>query len=179
LRRIIVTREEKETAVSSLQEQLNRATMTLVATTQGLNVAKMQKFRREIKQAGGEYKVAKNTLTRLALKETAFGRLEEVMVGPTGVVFAYGDPVAVTKVLVKFAEDNEKIAVRAGVLDNKLLQEAEIKELAKLPSREVLLAMLLGLLQAPATQLLRTIKEPGTRLVRLLDAVRARSEKSE
>jgi len=174
-----VTREEKAAAIVGLQEQFNKATMTLVATTQGLNVATMQKFRRELKQAGGEYKVAKNTLTRRALKETTFDRLEEALVGPTGLVFAYGDPVAVTKVLVKFAEDNEKVSVKAGVLDSKLLQEAEIKELAKLPSREVLLAMLLGLLQAPATQLLRTMQEPGAQLVRLLDAIRARAEKAE
>lgn len=174
-----MTRDEKVAAVSALQEQFSKATMTLVATTNGLNVATMQKFRRELKDAGGEYKVAKNTLTRLALKETAFDRLEEVMVGPTGLVFAYADPVAVTKVLVKFAEANEKVSVKAGILDSKLLQEAEIQELAKLPSREVLLAMLLGLLQAPATQLLRVMQEPGASLVRLLDAVRARAEKSE
>lgn len=174
-----MTRDEKAAAISALQEQFNKATMTLVATTQGLNVGTMQKFRRELRRAGGEYKVAKNTLTRRALKETAFDRLEEVLSGPTGLVFAYGDPVAVTKVLVKFAEDNEKVSVKAGVLDRKLLQEPEIKELAKLPSREVLLAMLLGLLQAPATQLLRTMQEPGAQLVRLLEALRARAEKSE
>lgn len=171
-----MTREEKTAAVAALQQQFNKATMTLVATTQGLNVATMQKLRREIKQAGGEYKVAKNSLTRRALKETAFDRLEEALVGPTGLVFAYGDPIAVTKVLVRFAQDNEKLAVKAGVLDRKLLQATEIQELAKLPAREVLLAMLLGLMQAPATQLLRTMKEPGARLARLLDAVRVRLE---
>lgn len=174
-----MTRDEKGAAIAALQEQFSKATMTLVATTTGLNVATVQKLRRELKKAGGEYKVAKNTLTRLALKETAFERLEEMMQGPTGLVFAYGDPVAVTKVLVKFAEDNEKVSVKAGVLDRKLLQESEIKELAKLPGREALLGMLLGLLQAPATQLLRTMQEPGARLVRLLDAVRARAEKTE
>ena len=171
-----MTREEKTAAVAALQQQFNKATMTLVATTQGLNVATIQKLRREIKQAGGDYKVAKNSLTRLALKETAFDRLEEALVGPTGLVFAYGDPIAVTKVLVRFAQDNEKLAVKAGVLDRKLLQAVEIEELSKLPAREVLLAMLLGLMQAPATQLLRTVKEPGARLARLLDAVRARLE---
>jgi large subunit ribosomal protein L10 len=174
-----VTRDEKTAAIAALQEQFNKATMTLVASSTGLNVATVQKLRRELKKAGGEYKVAKNTLTRRALKETAFEHLDELMEGPTGLVFAYGDPVAVTKVLVKFAEDNEKLSVKAGVLDRKLLKESEIKELAKLPGREALLGMLLGLLQAPATQLLRTMQEPGARLVRLLDAVRARAEKSE
>jgi large subunit ribosomal protein L10 len=174
-----VTREEKAAAVAALQQQLSKATMTLVATTQGLNVATMQRLRREIKQAGGEYKVAKNTLTRRAVKESAFKLLEESLIGPTGLVFAYGDPIAVTKVLVKFAQDNEKLAVKAGVLDQKLLQASEIEALAKLPGREVLLAMLLGLLQAPATQLLRTMKEPGARMARLLDGVRARLENNQ
>lgn len=173
-----MTRQEKEAAVAALQQQLSRATMTLVATNRGLNVTAVQKLRREIKRAGGEYKVAKNTLSRRALRQTACERLEEVLEGPTGLVFAYGDPVAVTKALVRFAEENDKLAVKAAVLDNKLLQPAEIAELAKLPGRDVLLAMLLGLLQAPATQLLRTVKEPGARLVRLLDAVRERAEKN-
>jgi large subunit ribosomal protein L10 len=174
-----VTREEKTAAVVALQDRFSKATMTLVATTKGLNVATMQKLRREIKQAGGEYKVAKNTLTRRALKQTAYERLEETLIGPTGLVFAYADPIAVTKVLVRFAEENEKLSVKAGVLDQKLLDAAEIEGLAKLPSREVLLAMLLGLLQAPATQLLRTMKEPGAQLARLLDALRARAETNE
>lgn len=174
-----MTREEKTAAVVALQDRFSKATMTLVATTKGLNVATMQKLRREIKQAGGEYKVAKNTLTRRALKQTAYERLEETLIGPTGLVFAYADPIAVTKVLVRFAEENEKLSVKAGVLDQKLLDAAEIEGLAKLPSREVLLAMLLGLLQAPATQLLRTMKEPGAQLARLLDALRARAETNE
>jgi large subunit ribosomal protein L10 len=171
-----VTREEKAAAVAALQDRFGKATMTLVATTTGLNVATVQKLRREIRQAGGEYKVAKNTLTRRALKKTAYESLEQAMIGPTGLVFAYADPIAVTKVLVRFAEENEKLSVKAGVLDQKILNANEIEGLAKLPSREVLLAMLLGLLQAPATQLLRTIKEPGTQFARLLDAVRARRE---
>jgi large subunit ribosomal protein L10 len=173
-----VNRAEKTTGVADLHERFKQAKVTLVATSQGLSVAKMQQLRRALKQAGGEYKVAKNTLARRALKDTAYDRLESLLEGPTGLVFGYSDPVAVTKVLVRFAEENDKLSIKAAALDGSLLEPAAVTELAKLPSREVLLAKLLGVLQAPATQLVRTIQEPGARLARLLDQVRARLEQN-
>ena len=174
-----MNREEKAVAVATLHERFKQATVTLLATSNGLSVAKMQELRRALKQAGGEYKVAKNTFARRALKETAYAKLEGLLEGPTGLVFGYADPVAVTKVLVKFAEDNEKLSIKAGVLSERVLEPAAVTALAKLPSRDVLMAQLLGLLQAPASQLLRTIQEPGARLVRLMGQVRDRMEQSE
>lgn len=174
-----MNREEKAATVAKLHECFNKATVTLLASSNGLSVAKVQQLRRALKQAGGEYRVAKNTFARRALKETAYAKLEALLDGPTGLVFGYSDPVAVTKVLVKFAEENEKLSIKAGVLDERVLEPAAVNALAKLPSREVLLAQLLGLLQAPAAQLLRTIQEPGARLARLLGQVRDRLEKSE
>jgi large subunit ribosomal protein L10 len=174
-----VNREEKTANVAALHERFKQAKVTLLTTSQGLSVAKVQQLRRAVKQAGGEYKVAKNTFARRALKETAYGQLEALLEGPTGLVFGYADPVAVAKVLVKFAEENEKLSIKAGILGERVLQPAAVTALATLPSREVLLAQLLGLLQAPAAQLLRTIQEPGARLVRLVGRVRDRLEKSE
>lgn len=171
-----MTREEKVQEVADLQARFSRANVAVVASAKGLNVAKMQQLRRELKKVGGEFKVAKNTLTRLAVRDTAFGKLEELLSGPTGLVFGYDDPIAVAKVLVDFAKDNDKVSIRAGVLEEKVLEADAIDKLAKMPSKEVLLAQLLGLLQAPASQLLRTMQEPSARFVRLLDAVRARSE---
>lgn len=168
-----MNREEKAAAVAALQDRFKQAKVTLLATSQGLSVAKMQQLRRALKQVGGEYKVAKNTFTRRALENTAYQRLENLLEGPTGLIFGYADPVAVAKVLVKFAEENDKLSIKGAVLDDKVLEPATIGEFAKLPGREVLLAMLLGLLQAPAAQLLRTIQEPGARMARLLDRVRA------
>jgi len=149
-----------------------------LATSHGLSVAKIQQLRRALKAAGGEYKVAKNTFARRALKDTAYAKLEELLEGQTGLVFGYHDPVAVAKVLVRFAEQNEKLSIKAAVLDDRMLEPAAVEALAKLPSREVLLGTLLGVLQAPASQLLRTINEPGARLARLLDRVRARLEET-
>ena len=174
-----MNREEKAANVAALHERFKQATVTLLATSQGLSVAKVQQLRRAVKQAGGEYKVAKNTFARRALKETAYGDLEALLEGPTGLVFGYADPVAVAKVLVKFAEENEKLSIKAGMLGERMLQPEAVSALAKLPSREVLLAQLLGLLQAPAAQLLRTLQEPGARLVRLAGRIRDRLEKTE
>ncbi len=174
-----MNREEKAAAVAELHDRFKQAKVTLLATSQGLSVAKVQQLRRALKQAGGEYKVAKNTFARRALKETAYGRLAEMLEGPTGLVFGYADPVAITKVLVRFAEENDKLSIKAGMLGDRILEPAAVSALAKLPSREVLLGTLLGLLQAPAAQLLRTMQEPGARLTRVIDRVRARLEKSE
>ncbi len=171
-----MNREEKTAAVAALHERFKKATVMLLATSQGLNVTKMQQLRRAVRKAGGEYKVSKNTFTRRALQDTGFTRLHELLQGPTGLVFGYADPVAVTKALVKFAEENEKLSVKAAVLDGKVLEPAAVAELAKMPGREVLLATLLRLMQAPAVQLLRTLQEPGARLVRVMDRVRAKIE---
>jgi len=173
-----VNREEKAANVAALQGQFQRASVALLATSQGLTVKQVQQLRRAVRRAGGEYKVAKNTFIRRAVQDTAYTRLNDLLEGPTGVVFGYDDPVAVTKVLVRFAEENEKLSIKGGVLAEKFLQPAEVAQLAKLPSREVLLAQLLGLLQAPAAQLLRTIQEPGARVARLLEQVRTRLEQN-
>ena len=168
-----MNREQKATTVAGLHDRFKQATVTVLATSQGLSVAKIHQLRRALRQAGGEYKVTKNTLARRALQETAYTRLAAMIEGPTGLVFGYSDPVAVAKVLVRFAEENEQLSIKGAVLDDRVLDSAAVTALARLPSREVILATLLGLLQAPATQLLRTIQEPGARLVRLMDRVRA------
>jgi large subunit ribosomal protein L10 len=171
-----VNREEKAAAVAALHERFKKATVAVLASSQGLNVAKMRQLRRAVKQAGGEYKVAKNTLTRHALQGTGFASMHDLLDGPVGLIFGYADPVAVTRALVRFAEENEKVSIKAAVLDGETLQPAAVSELAKMPGREQLLAKLLRLLQAPAVQLLRTMQEPAARLVRVLGRARTQEE---
>lgn len=171
-----MNRTEKQTEVAELQERFQRASVALIATEQGLDVSAVQRLRRDLRKVGGEYKVAKNTLAKLAIRETSYGGLAPALKGPTGIVFGYSDPVSVTKVLVKFARDNDKLSITSAVLDNNVLAPPDIQQLAELPSRETLLAQLLGLIQAPATELVRLIQEPGARVARLLDAVRIRLE---
>ncbi len=171
-----MNREEKGTMVSELQESFSKAQVALVASPQGLTVAEVTRLRRELRKVGGEFKVAKNTLARLAVKETAYAPITDLLQGPNGFVFGYSDPISVAKVLVKYSEENAKLTIQGGVLDGSRLDAEAVTGLAKLPSREALIGQLLGLLQAPAVQLLRTIQEPGARAARLIDRLRAKAE---
>lgn len=164
-------RDQKTAVIAELADRLSGASLGVVTEYRGLTVAQLNKLRRELQGAGASYRVTKNTLTRRAIKETAFAKLDELLRGPTGLVTTAKDPVAVAKILVRFAEQNDKLKISGGVLDGESLPASGVSALAKLPSREVLIAQFLGLLQAPASQLLRTIQEPGASLVRLLGAI--------
>ena len=133
-------------------------------------MSKLTEFRREIRDVAGDYQVIKNTLVRLALKDTAYGKLERMLEGPNGWVFAYDDPILLSKTLVKFVDANEKMTIKAAMFEGELMDPARVKVLSQMPSKPELQATLLALLQAPATQLLRLMQEPGSRVVRLLDA---------
>jgi large subunit ribosomal protein L10 len=166
-----VNKQEKAALIADLHDRLRGSSLAVMTEYRGLTVAQLNRLRRELKQVGGVYQVTKNTLTRRALKDTAFEKLEQLLEGPTGLVTTAQDPVVVAKVLVRFAEQHDKLKITGGVLEGTALPASDVSALAKLPSREVLLAQLLGLLQAPASQLLRTIQEPGASLVRLLGAI--------
>lgn len=166
-----MNKNEKEAAVADIRERLSQASLAIMTEYRGLTVAQMNRLRRELKQVDARYQVTKNTLTRRALKETAFEKLEELLQGPTGLVTSTKDPVAAAKVLVRFAEQCEKLKITGGILDGEVLPAAVVNALAKLPSREVLVAQLLGLMNAPASQLLRTIQEPAAMMARLLGAL--------
>lgn len=165
-------REEKAKKVEEVQGKFKAAKMAIVTDYRGLTVAQMTRLRRQIREASGEYQVIKNTLARLALKDTAYGPLDPLLRGTNGWVLAYEDPVALSKTLVKFIAENEKLAIKGGLLDGEYMDPAKVKVLAQMPSRTELQAKLLALLQAPAAQLLRLIQEPGARVVRLLEALR-------
>ena len=162
----------KGAAVEKIHETLKTAKLAIVTDYRGLTVAQMTKLRSEIRQASGEYQVIKNTLAKRALKGTSYGGLEKLLEGPNGWVFAYDDPVELSKVLVKFVDDNENLTIRGGVFEGQFMEPASVKELAKMPSKPELQAKLLALINAPATQLVRLIQEPGARVARLLDQVR-------
>jgi large subunit ribosomal protein L10 len=132
----------------------------------------MTRLRREIRDASGEYQVIKNTLVRRALDGTVFGDLEKLLEGPNGWVFAYDDPVVLSKALVKFADDHDKLTIKGGVFEGRFMDTAGVKALSQMPSKPELQAKLLAMINAPATQLVRLIQEPGARVVRLLESVR-------
>jgi large subunit ribosomal protein L10 len=163
---------EKAEAVAFVHEKFKTAKMAIVTEYRGLSVAQMTRLRRAIRDASGEYQVIKNTLVRRALKDTAYGSLDRLLDGPNGWVFAYDDPVMLSKALVKFADDNDKLAIKGGVFEGQFLEPAKVKVLAQMPSKPELQAKLLALIQAPATQLVRLVQEPGARVVRLLETLR-------
>lgn len=167
---------EKAEAVAAIHKTLKSAKMAIVTEYRGLSVAQMTKLRREIRNASGEYQVIKNTLVRRALKDTMYGQLERLLEGPNGWVFAYEDPVVLSKALCKFADDNDKLAIKGGVFEGQFMDAANVKALSQMPSKPELQAKLLALINAPATQLVRLIQEPGARVVRLLDTVRKGKE---
>ena len=169
-------RQEKTAVVDAFQDRFRTATMAVVTDYRGLSVSKMTQLRCDVRDAAGEYKIAKNNLVRLAIRDTAYQALEDFLTGPNGWVFAYDDPVGLSKALVRFADQNDKLTIKGAVLDGALLEPAQVKGLATLPTLPELQAQVLSLMQAPAGRLLRTIQEPGGRLVRLLEAFRASRE---
>jgi large subunit ribosomal protein L10 len=167
-----LSRERKAEFAAGVQVKFKAAKMAIVTEYRGLTVAQMARLRSEIRQVSGEYKVIKNTVVRFALKDTPFSPLDRFLEGPNGWVLGYEDPVSLSKVLVKFAEENNKLTIKGGLLEGEVLDQAKVKDLAKMPSRPELQAKLLALIQAPASQLVRLIQEPGARVARLLETLR-------
>jgi large subunit ribosomal protein L10 len=163
---------EKAETVSAVHEKFMTAKMAIITEYRGLSVAQMTRLRREIREVSGEYQVIKNTLVRRALRDTGYDSLGRLLDGPNGWVFAYDDPVVLSKAVVKFADDNEKLAIKGGIFEGQFLEPAKVKVLPQMPSKPELQAKLLALIQAPATQLVRLIQEPGARVVRLLETLR-------
>jgi len=171
-------KEEKTAVVTQLAESLNRASIAVVSEYKGIKAGESDSLRRRLRAAQGEFRVAKNTLVRLAIKNTQFEALEPSLGGAVGLLLSYADPVELAKAINSLRELGERFKVRGGVLEGRPLTPAEIAALAALPPREVILAQLLGLLKAPATRLARLLNEPGSALARLLEAVGKKQKES-
>jgi large subunit ribosomal protein L10 len=168
-------RAEKIENVGRIQDELGRATVAVLAEYRGLTVGQLNRLRRAVRQAEGRCRVAKNTLTKRAVAGSRYEQLAPMLRGPLALILGFRDPVAIAKVAVKLADEFPKLEIKGAMLDGQVLPSAEVKALATLPARDVLMAQLLGVLQAPAAQLLRTLNEPAACLVRLLDAVGRRA----
>ena len=162
-------RMQKEALVADMRQRLESSTLVVVARQSGLTVDEVTKLRRDMRAASAEFKVLKNTLAQIAVKETKLEGLTGMLSGPT--VLAYSaDPIAAAKVLVTFANKNDKIKVVGACLDGKVLNEAEVKALAILPSLDELRGMLIAVINAPATKLAILLKEPAARIARVISA---------
>jgi large subunit ribosomal protein L10 len=177
----VLTRTQKEEQVAELNEKFSRAKSIYVADYRGLNVAAADNLRLRIRKGGSgefEYRVAKNSILRRASVDLAAAGLASHFEGPTAVAISYSDPVGLAKILSDFAKDHEVFELKGGVVDGEVIDTAQIAALAKLPSMDALRGMIIGLLQAPATKLVRLITEPGAQLARLVEARRAQQEES-
>jgi large subunit ribosomal protein L10 len=163
--------EQKQAMVSEVSGQLKGAQAVIVAEYRGLNVELVTQLRTRARKSGLYLRVLKNTLARRAVQGTPFEKLAEEMYGP----LMYGistDPVAGAKVMSEFAKDNELFVIKAGAMPGSLMSAKDVKALALLPSREELLAKLMGTMQAPVAKLVRTMNEVPARFARTLAAVR-------
>lgn len=169
--------EEKKAVVEEIAAQVAGAKGIVLAEFRGLEVGNMTELRRRARGSGVYLRVLKNTLARRAVKDTPFAQLADQMVGP----LVYGissDPVATAKVMNEFAKGNDKFVIKAGAMPNAVISAKEVAALASLPSREELLAKLLGTMQAPIAQFVRTLNEVPSKFVRALAAVRDAKEKA-
>jgi large subunit ribosomal protein L10 len=169
--------EQKQAVVTEVAARLKGAQAVIVAEYRGLGVESVTNLRAKARKSGLYLRVLKNTLARRAVQGTPFERLVEHMSGP----LMYGiaqDPVAGAKVLAEFAKDNEQLVIKGGALPDNLISAKDVGALATLPSRDQLLALLAGAMQAPLAKFARTLNEVPGRFARTLAAVRDQKEKA-
>ena len=163
--------EAKKALVEEIKDKLSRAKSVTFVDYNALTVAEDTEMRREFKKNGAEYKVYKNKLLLLALNELGIQGAEKYLHGTTAVAFSYNDEVSGAKIVCQNAEKSKKLTVKFGLLNGNFVEGKEIEELAKLPSKEVLIAKLLGTLNAPISALARVLIAPVTGLARALNAI--------
>ena len=167
-------KEEKVTAVAELTEKFGRARLAILTECVGLPVNEVTELRKQLRGANAEYRIVKNTLAARAAEGTVLAGLKVHLKGPTGVVIGYDDPVLPTKVLKDFIsaeKRDQKIRMTAGVLEGKILQPAELAAVAKLPKKEVLIAMLLSAMQGPIRGVVYTLSAVLSKFVRVIAAI--------
>lgn len=162
--------QEKMQSVERLREHLGTAKTAVLTEYRGLTVRQLSDLRKQLKAASAEYKVVKNRLARLAVKELALDPLSTHFKGPTGLVFTAKDPVPVAKALQAFVRGNPSLTIKLGFVEGKVVQPAELRALADLPSKEALRSQLVGALQGPLSQLVSLLTAPQRELVRVLEA---------
>jgi large subunit ribosomal protein L10 len=169
----------KTEAVARLKEIIGRSKSIVVTDYRGITVGEMTILRSRLRAEGVEYKVVKNRLAKIALRESGLNTLDEFLKGTKAVAFGIKDPIAPVKVLVTYAKENEKLKVVGGLMDNRILTVSAINELAQMPSREVLLSRMLGSLSSPVQKLAYGLNQTVAKLAYALDAVaRKKAEQS-
>jgi large subunit ribosomal protein L10 len=164
-----MNRAEKQASIESVNAKLNAAEIALVVHNTGLTVAQMSELRRKMREAGADFKVSKNRLVKLAVKDTKFEQISDLFTGPTALATS-ADPVSVSKGIVEFAKTNEKLVIIGGAYGEKKLDVKDIEALSKLPSLDELRAKIIGMLTTPATRIAGVLQAPGGQVARVIAA---------
>ncbi len=167
-----MNRTQKQAEVEAIKDRFGRMASAVLTDFRGLDVESINKLRREFGAVEGiEYKVVKNTLVKLAVKEEGYAEnLDEHLAGPTAIAWSYEDPVAPAKVAVDFAKDNEKLKVKCAVIEGDVLDEEGVKQLSKMPGKDEIKSQLLATFMAPANEFVRLVAAAPTNFVYLLEA---------
>lgn len=162
--------QQKAQEIEELADRMSRSHLTIITDYRGLSVGALQGFRARIKPLDSEFRVAKNTLTRIAAKQVGIEGLESQLEGPTAILFAYGDVVGPAKAVSDFVRSSRILQVRAGVMNNVVVSPADIEAISSLPPREELLGKLVGLLASPMMRTAGVLSGPARSVVYLANA---------
>jgi large subunit ribosomal protein L10 len=166
-------RSQKADAVAQLNDVFKEVSVVVVTRNLGMTVGQSTELRSKMREAGASYKVAKNRLAKLALKDTDYVGLEEFLTGPTALAWST-DPVAAAKAAVDFAKTNDKLEIVGGSMGTQVLDEAGVKALASMPSLDELRGKIVGLVNAPATKVAQVVNAPAAKLARVFGAYGAK-----
>lgn len=170
--------EKKQQVVKEIEQKIQDATLVVFTDYRGITVSEMNELRNMLRMPGVEFKVLKNTMLEFALKNTGNAELADNIEGPNAVLFSNEDPVAPAKAIYDFIKKHKKLEVKMGMVEGKVINADQVKALADLPSREALVAQVLGTMQAPITSFVTVLDANITGLVRALDQVRSQKEAS-
>ncbi len=161
----------KTELVGEIKDKITGSTAMIMADYRGLSVKDMQEFRRKVRESGGDVKVYKNRLTEIAIRELALPSMDEFLQGPTAFIFATEDPVGPAKAIMSFAKEHQALEVKGGFMENAVVDAAGVKAIASLPSREELIAKLMGTMLNPVRGFMSMANAPASALARVMSAV--------
>lgn len=170
--------ESKQLVVDEITDRLQRSVSAVLTDYRGLNVTEATKLRKELRDAGIEYRVLKNTLTRLAADRVGLAGLKKDLVGPIAIAFSYDDPVAPARILAKFAKDYKKLVLKSGILEGKIIDVDGVTALAELPSREILLSQVLAGFQAPVSGFVNVLQGNLRNFACVINAIKEQKEQA-
>jgi len=173
----LLSRAEKETLVQELNQKLKKAKAVVLTDFKGLKVEEINELRKKFREAEVEYRVVKNTLIRLAAQDTPLEEIKEKIVGPNALAISYTDPVVLAKLLVEFKKKFNLFDLKSGFLEGKIIMPEDIEALAKLPSREVLLAQFLSILGAAPRRFVNILYGIIAKFLYVLEAIKQEKEK--